>query len=126
MPQSRTLDGGLDVHTDALAVADVTTDHDAAVSSLGTSGTRPCDIDPLSRTLRSKANHRLLGDEAGPWSDWRDRDLTPKGQPRSADPIVPNLAPGTIDETRGIPLPLRRPRLSPVPLPSTFVIPPDF
>jgi len=33
--------------TDALAVADVTTDHDAAVSSLGTSGTRQGDIDPL-------------------------------------------------------------------------------
>jgi hypothetical protein len=47
MPQSRTLDGGLDVHTDAIAVAYVATDHDATVSSLGTSGTRQGDIDPL-------------------------------------------------------------------------------
>jgi len=55
MSQSRTRDIGLDVQQEAIAVAYVAHDHGAEVTSLGTMGTRPCDLDPLVRTLPSQA-----------------------------------------------------------------------
>jgi transposase len=66
MPPSSTLDGGMDVHTESLAVASVAKDHDAAVVSLGAIGTRQCDIDPLIRKLPSKSHQLVLVYEAGP------------------------------------------------------------
>jgi hypothetical protein len=48
MRQSSTLEIGLDVHKDSIAVADVAHEHDAEVTSLGTIGTRQCDIAPPS------------------------------------------------------------------------------
>ena len=54
MAQSSTLYIGMDVHKDSIAVAYVAQDHDAEVVSLGTIGTRQCDIDQLIRKLQSK------------------------------------------------------------------------
>jgi transposase len=80
MHQSSTLDVGLDVHKDSLAVAYVAKDHDAAVIYLGTIGTRPCDIDQLVRKLQAKATHLVFVYEAGPCGDWLYRSLTKKDQ----------------------------------------------
>jgi hypothetical protein len=57
MAQSRTLFIGMDVHTEAIAVAYVAPEHGAEVSSLGTIGTRQCDLDPLIRPMPSQAKH---------------------------------------------------------------------
>jgi transposase len=70
MTQARRLDVGLDVHQASSAVASVAQDHGAEVVSLGTIGTRQCDLDPLSRQLPSKANHLVVVDEAGPCGSW--------------------------------------------------------
>jgi hypothetical protein len=59
MPHARPRSVGLDVHQDAIAVASGATDQDAAVSSLGTMGTRPGDIDQLGRQLPAKATPRV-------------------------------------------------------------------
>jgi transposase len=80
MPHSSTLYVGLEVHKDAIAVADVANDHDAEVIDLGTIGTRPCDIDQLVRTLQAKATHLVFIYEAGPCGYWLSRDLAQKGQ----------------------------------------------
>jgi transposase len=80
MNQSSTLYVGLDVHNDAIAVADVAKDHDAEVIYLGTIGTRQCDIDQLVRKLQSKAPHLVFVYEAGPCGYWLYRYLTKKGQ----------------------------------------------
>jgi transposase len=79
MPQARTLDVGLDVPKDSIAVAYVAKDHDAQVIYLGTIGTRQCDIDQLVRKLHSNATHLVFVYEAGPCGDWLDRDLAQKG-----------------------------------------------
>ena len=71
--QSRTRYIGMDVHKDSIAVAYIAQEHDAEVISLGTIGTRPCDIDHRIRKLPSKATHLLLVDEAGPCGSWLDR-----------------------------------------------------
>ena len=60
MSQSRALYLGLDVHKDAIAVADVAKAHDAEVTYLGTIGTRHADIDHLIRKLQSKAPHLVF------------------------------------------------------------------
>ena len=51
MKQSSTLYVGMDVHKESIAVAYVAQDHGAEVVSLGTVGTRQCDIDKLIRQL---------------------------------------------------------------------------
>jgi methylmalonyl-CoA mutase cobalamin-binding subunit len=66
MHQSRTLYVGMDGHKESLAVAYVAQDHDAEVISLGTFGTRQCDMDTLMRKLQSKATHLVFVSEAGP------------------------------------------------------------
>ena len=58
MTQSSMLYVGLDVHKESIAVAYVAQDHGAEVVSLGTIGTRQCDLDKLIRQLHSKANWR--------------------------------------------------------------------
>ena len=80
MHHSSTLYVGLDVHKDSIAVASVANDHDVEVIYLGTSGTRPCDIDQLVRKLQAKAQHLVFIDEAGPYGYWLSRDLTKHGQ----------------------------------------------
>jgi transposase len=75
MSQSRTRFIGMEVHKDAIAVAYVAQDHGAAVASLGTIGTRPCDIDQLLRKRPSKAQHLVFLYEAGPCGYWLYRSL---------------------------------------------------
>ena len=69
----------MDVHNDTMAVADIATDHDAEVVSLGPLGTRHSDLDQRLRTMPSTANQLLGVDEAGPWGAWRARDLRTQG-----------------------------------------------
>ena len=70
---------GMDVHQDSIAVAYVAQEHGAEVISLGTIGTRQCDIDQLIRKMPSKAKPPVLVYEAGPCGDWLYRDLTTTG-----------------------------------------------
>jgi transposase len=59
-------------------VAYVAKDHDAKVISLGTFGTRQCDIDTRIRQLQSKAKPLVFVSEAGPCGYGLYRDLTKK------------------------------------------------
>ncbi len=70
MPESSTLDVGMDVHHEAIAVASVAKNPDAEVSYLGSLGTRHGAIDPRIRQLPSKAPHLVFVDEAGPCGSW--------------------------------------------------------
>src|SRR5437773_4441698 len=79
MSQSRTLSIGMDVHKESIAVAYVAQEHGAEVISLGTVGTRQCDIDKLLRHLQSKSPQLLLLYEAGPCGYWLSRSLMKKG-----------------------------------------------
>jgi transposase len=69
----------MDVHKASIAVAYVGQDHGAAVISLGTVGTRQCDIDKLIRHLQSKSKQLVFVYEAGPCGSWLYRYLTQKG-----------------------------------------------
>ena len=91
MSQSRTLFIGMDVHNDSLAVAYGAQDHGAEVMSLGTIGTRQCDIDQLTRKMQSKANHLIFVYEAGPCGSWLYRSLTKKGD--DCWVVAPSLIP---------------------------------
>jgi transposase len=79
MPKSSTLYVGLDVHKESIAVAYVAKAHEAEVVSLGSIGTRQCDIDTLIRRLQSKSPHLVFVYEAGPCGYWLYRYLTQKG-----------------------------------------------
>jgi transposase len=79
MTQSRTLYVGMDVHKESIAVAYVAEAHQAEVISLGSIGTRQCDIDMLIRKLQSKSHHLVFVYEAGPCEYWLYRYLTRKG-----------------------------------------------
>src|SRR5215475_1046120 len=70
MSQSRTLFIGMQVHKGTIAVAYVAQEHGAEVTSLGTIGTRQCDIDQLIRKMPSKAKHLIFVYEAGPCGYW--------------------------------------------------------
>src|SRR5215471_10671823 len=80
MHQSSTLYIGLDVHKESIAVAYVAQEHHAAVVSLGTIGTRQCDIDQLIRQLQSQSTPLVFVYEAGPCGYWLSRSLTQNGQ----------------------------------------------
>ena len=79
MAQSSTRYVGMDVHQESIAVAYVAQDHGAEVVSLGTIGTRQCDIDKLLRQLRSKSTQLVFVYEAGPCGYWLYRYLIRKG-----------------------------------------------
>ena len=66
MHQSSTLYIGLDVHKESIAVAYVAQEHHAEVVSLGTIGTRQCDIDKLIRQMQSKSNHLVFATRQAP------------------------------------------------------------
>jgi transposase len=91
LSQSSTRFIGMDVHTDAIAVAYVAQDHGAEVTSLGTIGTRQCDIDHLIRKMPSKAQHLIFVYEAGPCGDWLYRYLSQKGY--ACWVVAPSLIP---------------------------------
>jgi transposase len=69
----------MDVHKESLAVASVAQAHGAEVVSLGTIGTRQCDIEKLLRHLQSKGPPLVFVYEAGPCGYWLSRYLTKKG-----------------------------------------------
>jgi transposase len=79
MQQSSTLYVEIDVHKESIAVADVAQAHGAEVVSLGTIGTRQCDIDKLLRQLRSKSKQLVFVYEAGPCGSWLSRSLMKQG-----------------------------------------------
>ena len=79
MSQSSPLFIGMDVHKDTIAVAYVAHDHGAAVTSLGSIGTRQGDIDHLVRKRQPEATHLIFVYEAGPCGSWLSRHLTKKG-----------------------------------------------
>jgi transposase len=91
MPQSSTLYVGLDVHKESIAVAYVAQEHEAAVTYLGTIGTRQCDIDKLLRTLQSKSQQLIFVYEAGPCGYWLYRYLSKKGH--ACWVVAPSLIP---------------------------------
>ncbi len=102
MSQSRTLSIGMDVHKDAIAVADLAQDHSSEVTSLGTMGTRQCDLDHRTRTLQSKAKQLVFVEEAGPWGSWLYRYLTKKGHRCwvVAPSLMPNKAGDRVNTDR--------------------------
>ena len=110
MRQSRTRYVGREVHKDALAVADVATDHHAEVVYLGTIGTRQCDLDHLLRKLHSQAQPLIFVSEAGPCGDWLSRDLTPKshGCRGVAPAVIPQKAGERVKTERRAAGPLAR------------------
>jgi transposase len=69
----------MDVHKESMAVAYVAQAHGAEVISLGTMGTRQCDIDTLIRQLRSKSKQLVFVYEAGPCGSWLSRSLMKQG-----------------------------------------------
>lgn len=110
MSQSSTLDIGMDVPKDFMAVADVAQAHGAEVTSLGTLGTRPCDLDTLIRTMPSQAKPRRCVYEAGPWGSWLDRSLPHKGHPCGvvAPSLIPQKAGERVNTARRDAVPLAR------------------
>ena len=70
MSQSSTLFIGMDVHKETIAVAYIAQDHGAEVTSLGTMGTRQCDIDQRIRKRPSNATPLIFVYEAGPCGSW--------------------------------------------------------
>jgi hypothetical protein len=78
MHQSSTLDIGLDVHKESIAVAYVAKEDHAEVISLGNIGTRQCDIDQLIRKRQSKSTHLVFVYEVGPCGYRLYRYLTKK------------------------------------------------
>jgi len=56
----------MDVHKESRAVASVAQAHGAEVISLGTIGTRQCDIDKLLQQLRSKRTQLVFFYRSGP------------------------------------------------------------
>jgi transposase len=93
MSQSSTLDLGMDVHQDSMAVADVAPEPGAEVTDLGTIGTRQGDLDQRIRRRPSQATHLLCVYEAGPCGSWLYRDLTQTGD--DCWVVAPSLLPKT-------------------------------
>ena len=79
MTPSRMRDVGLEVQKASIAVAYVAQAHGAEIVSLGTIGTRPCDLDQRMRPLHSQATHRVFVSEAGPGGSGLSPDLTKPG-----------------------------------------------
>jgi transposase len=93
MSPSSTLDLGMDVHKDSMAVADVAQEHGAEVTYLGTIGTRQGDMDQLSRRRPSKATQLIGVYEAGPCGSWLYRYLSKTGDDGWV--VAPSLMPKT-------------------------------
>jgi Transposase len=98
----------MDVHTDAIAVAYVAQDHGAEVMDLGVLGPRQWDMDPLIRTMPSKAKPLIFLYAAGPCGYWLYRYLMKTGY--DCWVVAPSLLPhkpgdrGTTDRREAGPL----------------------
>lgn len=79
MPQCSTLDIGLAVHKESIAVASGAKEHHAEVIYLGSIGTRQGDLDTLIRKLQSRSQQLIFVYEAGPCGYWLSRYLRKKG-----------------------------------------------
>lgn len=82
---------GLDVHKESIAVAYAPDVSGAEVISLGSIGTRQCDIDKLIRKLHAKAAQLRFAYEAGPCGYSLYRYLTKRGL--SCQVAAPSLIP---------------------------------
>jgi transposase len=69
----------LDVHKETIAVAYVAEERGAEVVSLGTIGTRQCDIEKLIGHLQAKGQALHFAYEAGPCGYWLYRYLSKRG-----------------------------------------------
>ena len=100
----------MDGHTDTIAVAYVAQDHGAEVTSLGTMGTRQCDIDQLVRKMPSQATHLSVVYEAGPCGSWLSRYLKTKDDDCwvVAPSLMPKKAGDRLKTDRRDALPLAR------------------
>ena len=96
LAQSRPLFLGMDLHTDAIAVADVPPEHGAHGPDLGAMGTRQWALAPMSRTRPSQATPLIDSSAAGPWGAWLSRSLTPPGDDGWG--VAPALRPTTAGE----------------------------
>jgi transposase len=95
MAQSRTLDVGMDVPKESSTVADGAQAHGAEVISLGTIGTRQCEIDTLIRQRRSKSKPLVLVYAAEPCGDGLYRYLMKQGY------VCWGVAPSVIPQKAG-------------------------
>jgi len=91
MAQSRTRYVGMDVHKASIAVAYGAQDYGAEGISLGTVGTRQCDIDTRIRPLQAKSQPLVFVYEAGPCGYWLYRSLTTTGH--GCRGVAPSLIP---------------------------------
>jgi transposase len=89
--KTKTLYVGLDVHKESIAVAYAPEERGAEVVSLGSIGTRQCDIDKLIRQLQAKGAQLVFVYEAGPCGYWLYRYLTRRGL--SCHVVAPSLIP---------------------------------
>src|SRR5713226_9360768 len=88
---SKTLYVGLDVHKESIAVAYAPEERGAEVVSLGSIGTRQCDVDKLIRKLQAKGATLVFVYEAGPCGYWLYRYLTGRGF--GCHVVAPSLIP---------------------------------
>jgi hypothetical protein len=79
MAQSRTLDGGMDVHLDSRAVAYVAQAYGADGVSRGPIGTRQRAIAKLIRRRQSQRTPLVFVSDAGPCGSWLARSLKQPG-----------------------------------------------
>ena len=92
MKQSTTkLFVGLDVHKDSITVAYAPEQRGAEIISLGSIGTRQCNIDKLLKKLLSHRRNLVFAYEAGPCGYWLYRCLTKKGH--TCLVVAPSLIP---------------------------------
>ena len=82
---------GLDVHKDSIAVAYAPEQRGAEIISLGSFGTRHCDIDKILKKLHAHSFNLVFTYEAGPCGYWLYRLLTKKGYPCLV--VAPSLIP---------------------------------
>jgi hypothetical protein len=102
MAQGSTLFIGLEVHKETIAVAYVGEERGAEGVSLGTIGTRQCDIDKVIRKLPGKGKPLPFVYEAGPCGSWLYRYLTKKT--RQCWVVAPSAGlwlPGRVPSKRG-------------------------
>jgi transposase len=114
MPHSRTLDIGLDVHQESIAVAYMANAHHAEGVYLGSIGTRQCDIDTLIWPLQSQIQERVFVYAAGPCGYWLSRPFTKNGHVCwvVAPSLIPNKAGDRVKTHRRDAIPLARPMRS--------------